>query len=58
MRTMDIKLYDKVRLKDGRTASVVEILKEGAEYIVDIDVAEDDWETQEISAADIESVIC
>lgn len=54
---MEIKLYDKVLLKNGKTATVVEILKEGVEYIVDIDIAKDDWKTQEISIDDIKKVI-
>ena len=34
---MDIKLYDKVRLKTGETASIVEIYEIGVAYEADID---------------------
>lgn len=37
--------YSKVILKDGRTATIVEILKENVEYIVDVDLEGPDWET-------------
>ena len=37
--------YSKVILKDGRTATVVEILKENVEYIVDVDLEGPDWDT-------------
>lgn len=35
--------YSKVILKDGRTATIVEILKENVEYIVDVDLEGPDW---------------
>lgn len=50
---MKIKQYDKILLKDGRTASVVEILEEGKEYIVDVDLPDSEWETIEISQSEI-----
>ena len=45
--------YSKVVLKDGRTATIVEILKENVEYIVDVDLEGPDWETIEVSADEI-----
>ena len=45
--------YSKVILKDGRTATVVEILKENVEYIVDVDLEGPDWDTIEVSADEI-----
>lgn len=54
---MTLKEYDKVRLKDGRTATIVEILKEGSAYIVDVDLLEIDWETIEIRQEDIDRII-
>ena len=36
--TTKINLYDRIRLTDGRTASVVEIFGEGTDFIVDIDL--------------------
>lgn len=43
----DVKLYDKVKLKDGRDASIVEILGEHEAYIADIDIG-GDYETDTI----------
>ena len=54
---MKIALYDKILLKDKRTASVVEILEEGMAYLVDVDVSEGQWETIQISHDDIEKII-
>lgn len=54
---MIIEQYDKVLLKDGRTASVVEILEENVEYIVDVDLPGPSWETIEISRDEITKVI-
>lgn len=39
---MTVKQYDKVRLKDGRTGTIVEVLEDGIEYIVDIDLSDSD----------------
>ena len=51
-----IKQYDKVLLKTGYTAYIVEILDPDKEFIVDIDI-DDDTETEEISIEEIERVI-
>lgn len=40
-----VKKYDKVRLKDGRTATIVEVLEEGVAYLADIDLPGPDWDT-------------
>ena len=48
--------YDRIRLKDGRTATVVEILGGGAAFIIDVDL-DGDWETIEVRKDDIEEVI-
>ncbi len=53
---MSIHLYDKIRLKDGRTASIVEILEPGKVFLADVDLSED-WETTEIFVDQIETVI-
>lgn len=45
--------YSEVILKDGRIATIVEILKENVEYIVDVDLEGPDWETIEVSADEI-----
>ena len=49
-----VKKYDKVRLKDGRTATIVEVLEEGVAYLADIDLPGPDWDTEEIRQEDIE----
>lgn len=50
-----MKKYEKIRLKDGRTATVVEILKQGVAYLVDVDLPGPDWETIEIRERDIDN---
>lgn len=52
MDTTKINLYDRIRLTDGRSASVVEIFGEGTDLIVDIDL-DGDWETIAIRDKDI-----
>ncbi len=54
---MKISLYDKVLLKDGRTASVVDILEDGVAYLIDVDLADEEWETIDIKHEDIEKII-
>ena len=41
---MWINQYDRVRLKDGRTATVVEVFGDNEWFIVDVDL-DGDWET-------------
>ena len=41
---MQINQYDQVRLKDGRTATVVEVFGDNEWFIVDVDL-DGDWET-------------
>lgn len=54
---MKIEQYDKILLKDGRTASVVEIFEENVAYLVDVDLPGPDWETIDIKYSDIKKVI-
>lgn len=54
---MKIEEYDKIKLKDGRTASIVEILEDGVAYLVDVDLPGPDWDTIEIRQGDIESIL-
>lgn len=53
---MKVELYDKVVLKNGNIAAIVEILESDKEFIVDID-SDDDTDTEEISIEEIENVI-
>ena len=50
---MDIKLYDKVRLKTGETASIVEIYAPGVAYEADIDRLDGSIDTDTIKQEDI-----
>lgn len=54
---MNIKQYSKILLKDGRTATVVEVLEEGVAYIVDVDLPGSNWDTIEIRQGDIKKII-
>lgn len=50
-----IQLYDNVMLKDGRKASIVEILGNNEAYIADIDIG-GDYDTDTIYPEQIEKV--
>lgn len=54
---MNIKLYDKVRLRTGETASIVEIYEPGVAYEADIDRADGSIETDTIKQEDILAAI-
>jgi len=58
---MTIKMYDTVKLKDGREATVVEIYKQGEAYEVDILVDDTgeypEYETETIRQEQILEVI-
>lgn len=51
-----IKLYDKVKLKDGREASIVEILGNGEAFIADVDIC-GDYDTVTVYPDQIEKII-
>ncbi|MCL2169333.1 MAG: hypothetical protein FWB74_04830 [Defluviitaleaceae bacterium] len=53
---MKIQQYQSIKLKTGKKAVIVEILGEGEAFLVDIEMGELDWETEEIRLHDIESV--
>jgi len=52
-----INQYDKVKLKNGKFAVIVEVLESQKVYIADIELAEDDYTTETIFHSDISSVI-
>lgn len=54
---MKIHPYDRVLLKDGRTATIVHILAEGEAYMSDIDLPDYEWETVQITHSDIADII-
>lgn len=51
-----IKQYDNVELKDGRKASIVEILGNGEAFIADIDIG-GDYDTDTIYPEQIKKVL-
>lgn len=54
---MKIKMFDKVLLKDGRTAYIVEIYGDSGECEADIDLPDGTIKTDTIKILDIENVI-
>lgn len=54
---MKIKLFDKVLLKDGRFAYIVEIYGDSGDYEADIDMPDGAVETDTINISNIEKVI-
>lgn len=54
---MKINLYDKVRLYNDKTCTIVEVLEEDTAFIADVDLPGPDWETVEISYNDIVEVM-
>ena len=54
---MEIEMFDKVLLKTGETAYIVEIYEQGVAYEADIDKADGTTETDTIQCTDIEKVL-
>ena len=54
---MNIKLFDKILLKTGETACIVEIYEQGVAYEADIDKFDGTIETDTIKHSDIERVL-
>lgn len=58
---MEIKMYDTVKLKDGRKATIVEIYEQGKAYEADILIDNTgecpEYETNTIKQEEIEGVI-
>lgn len=53
---MKITLYDKIKLKDGRNAVIVDIYEQGIAYEADIEV-DDEYITDTIKHSDILEVM-
>ena len=51
---MEIKMFDKVLLKTGETAYIVEIYEQGIAYEADVEKMDGTIETETIKHADIE----
>lgn len=54
---MKLKEFDTVLLKDGRKGDIMDIQGDGESITIDIELGEDDWETDYITKDDIEKVI-
>lgn len=55
---MKIKEFDTVRLRDGRTGSVMEVLGDQAEFVIDVGSSPKDWKTlYDVKPEDIVEVI-
>jgi acetone carboxylase gamma subunit len=54
---MMIELYSKVLLKNGKTATVIEILNPQKAFLVDVDLPGPDWETIQVEYDDIKSFV-
>ena len=52
-----IRQYDKIKLKSGKYAVVVEILDPENAYIADIELSEGDFTTETIYHSDISALI-
>jgi len=50
---MERKLYETIKLKDGREATIVEIL--GSDYIVDVGSSPEDWDTILVKADEVDA---
>ena len=51
-----IELFQKVKLKSGRLAVIVEILEPNEAFLADVEISEGEYETDEIRTSDIQSV--
>lgn len=49
---LEHKQYDRIKLKDGREGTIVEVL--GPDYIVDVGSSPKDWDTILVKADEIE----
>ena len=53
---MGLKLYDKIRLKNGKIAHIVEICEEGVAYMADVYEGDGEYETETIKQSDIAGI--
>ena len=52
----EIREFDRVLLKDGREADVMEVFENKA-FIVDVGISPKDWDTISVTIDDIEKVL-
>lgn len=53
---MVVKQYDEVRLKDGRTAAIVEKFSD-RDFLADVGSGPEDWDTIDITIEEIDCLI-
>lgn len=51
-----IEQFQKVRLKNGKVAVIIEILDPNKAFLADVQMGEGDYETDEIHAKDIQTI--
>jgi hypothetical protein len=51
-----VRLYDKIRLKNGLIARIVEVLEAGVLYIADVEISIGKYETEHVQYSDIATV--
>ncbi len=54
---MTIKLYDEVKLKDGREAHIVEIYEQGVAYEADIKLPDGEYDTDTVKHEEIMEIL-
>ncbi|MDR0819826.1 MAG: hypothetical protein LBN43_09695 [Oscillospiraceae bacterium] len=54
---MKLEIFQKIRLKSGKTAHVVEIFNNGEAYLADVNISDGEYATETIYPEDIQSVI-
>lgn len=54
---MKLKEFDTVLLKDGRVGDIMDIQGDGEDITIDIELGDEDWETDYITNEDVEKVI-
>jgi len=52
-----IKLYDKVKMHNGKYAIIVEVLEQQKAYIADIEIADGEYATDVIFYSDISAIM-
>ena len=54
---MKIEMFQKVRLKNGKSGHIIEIFNDGEAYMIDIATEDGEYEQETIYPKDIKSVI-
>lgn len=54
---MVISEYDRVMLKNGFIATIVEVLEDGKAYLADIDLPDGEWDTIHVWYDDIQELV-